>query len=406
MFGGGFRRLRRAKTAVGNPGCKTISRQSDQLTVFANDKLAALDATQRRRKLVQTVRGMGGSVVRDGRMVVSFSDNDYLGLSQNPRVVAAAGASAIRYGAGASASRLVSGDSPLNHDLENLIASMKNMPAARVFGSGYMANIGVVPALVGKGDIVVVDALSHSCLHAGARLSGAEIRVFRHNDLSHAREQLTRDRAGGRALLVTETVFSMDGDLAPLSELFSLCEETDAWMMTDDAHGFGVIHQDNPALIQTGSLSKSAGVYGGYVCGPVALVDLLISRARSFVYSTGLPPQVLGAAIEALRIISDDDTLGQEVMARATQFAKLMGLPRPRSAIVPIIVGGEARALDLQARLLDDGFHVAAIRPPTVPEGTSRLRISFSAAHEESDVENLASSLKVHMETVPDAASG
>lgn len=348
--------------------------------------------------MTPTARGMSGSVVRAGRPAISFCDNDYLGLSQNPRVVAAAGAAAIRHGAGAGASRLISGDSPLNHELEHLIAQTKGQPAARLFGSGYLANVGTIPVLVGPGDIVVLDELSHACMHAGATLSGADIRLFRHNDVDDAQRQLTQDRPeGSRALLLTETVFSMDGDIAPLQALFDICELSDAIMMTDDAHGFGVLDLENPAAIQMGTLSKAVGVYGGYVCAPEPFVDLLTTRARSVVFTTGLPPQVLGAAIEAVKIIAADTGLAQAVMRKTRLFTTAMGLPEPQSAIIPIIIGDERKALDLQAKLLDDGFHIAAIRPPTVPAGTARLRVSFSAANEDEDVLALAESLKRHM---------
>ena len=377
---------------------KTISTQTEQLNQFATSKLEQLEKTHRRRQLHPTERGMASSVVRDGKLVVSFCDNDYLGLSQHPRVIAAAGASAIRHGAGSGASRLVSGDSPLNHELEALISKMKNLPATRVFGSGYLANIGLAPSLVGPGDIIVMDELAHACMHGGAKLSGADIRIFRHNDVTHARTLLLEDRPpGSRALMMTETVFSMDGDQAPLEDLYEVCEAHEGWLMTDDAHGFGVVKQSNPAPIQMGTLSKGVGVYGGYVGGPEALIDLLISRARSFVYTTGLPPSVLGAAIEALRVMEDEPQLGKRVMSHAANFCQIMKLPAPQSAIVPVIIGPEEDAMALADDLLNQGYHVAAIRPPTVPAGTSRLRITFSAAHEEEDVVGLAHALQTLM---------
>ena len=369
------------------------------MNAFAQAKLDKLAAKDLKRGLVPTSRGMGGSVVRDGQSAISFCDNDYLGLSQNPRVVAAAGAAAIRYGAGAGASRLVSGDSPLNHELETMIAKIKGLEACRVFGSGYMANLGAVPCLVGPDDLVVMDELSHACMRAGAQLSGAQVSMFKHNDIDDARMQLTKTPVNGRTLLMTETVFSMDGDLAPLQDLQALCEEFGAWMMTDDAHGFGVIKQDNPALVQMGTLSKAVGVYGGYVCGPAAFVELMISRARTLVFTTGLPPQVLGAALEAVSIIRDDTQLAKDVMTKTRAFTDALGLAPPTSTIVPILLGEASIALDVQAKLLDDGFHVSAIRPPTVPEGSSRLRVAFSAAHELDDVLALAESLKKHLPT-------
>ncbi|MBB35543.1 MAG: 8-amino-7-oxononanoate synthase [Hirschia sp.] len=373
----------------------TNSRQTEQLNMFAQEKLDKLESLQRRRVLHPTERGMASSAMRDGHMVLSFCDNDYLGLSQHPRVIAAAGASAIRHGAGSGGSRLICGDSPLNHELESLISQIKGMEATRLFGSGYLANIALAPALVGRGDIIVMDELSHACMHAGATLSGAEIRVFRHNDVDHARSLLVDNRPeGSRALLMTETVFSMDGDLAPLEALGELCDAHDAWMMTDDAHGFGIIKQANPAPIQMGTLSKAAGVYGGYVSGPAKLMDLFITRARPFVFHTGLPPQVLGAAIESLKVMRDEPQLAQAAMNNARNFCRIVGLPDPQSTIVPVIIGGEEETMALMQKLLDAGYHVAGIRPPTVPVGTSRLRVTFSAAHEEEDVVGLAETLR------------
>lgn len=376
-----------------------MSSQIDELNAFAQAKLDKLQAKDLKRGLDPTSRGVGGAIVRNGSAAISFCDNDYLGLSQNPRVVAAAGAAAIRYGAGAGASRLVSGDSPLNHELETKIARMKGLEACRIFGSGYMANIGAIPVLVGKSDVIVMDELSHACMRAGAQLSGAQVRVFKHNDVEDARAKLQDIPEGAQALLMTETVFSMDGDLAPLSELQAVCEEAGAWMMTDDAHGFGVIKQDNPALIQMGTLSKAVGVYGGYVCGPSAFIELLISRARSFVFTTGLPPQVLGAALEAVSIIEQDTQLAADVMSKTREFTRGLGLDEPTSTIVPILIGEAKDAMEVQAKLLEDGFHVSAIRPPTVPEGSSRLRITFSAAHELDDIMSLVESLKKHLPT-------
>lgn len=384
-------------------GGRQISHQNDELNAFAQAKLDKLSAQDIRRYLHPTARGVGGAILREGEEAISFCDNDYLGLSQDARVVAAAGAAAIRYGAGAAASRLVSGDSPLNHTLERLIANVKGMPACRVFGSGYLANIGTIPVLVGPSDYVLLDELSHACMHAGAQLSGAHIETFRHNDVADARAKLEAAPQGVRKLLLTETVFSMDGDLAPLHDLQSVCEANNTWMMTDDAHGFGVLKMDNPALVQMGTLSKAVGVYGGYVCATQPFIDLLISRARSFVYTTGLPPQVLGAAIEAVSIIQQDTHLGKDVMSRAALFCDLMGLPAPTSAIVPIILGDAKTALSVQEALMKDGYHISAIRPPTVPQGTSRLRIAFSAAHAEVHVRGLAESLKKHL---PDSVLG
>jgi 8-amino-7-oxononanoate synthase len=368
----------------------TTSAQS--LEAFAATRLASLEAAGLRRSLNPTRRN-GVAASRGGRELISFCDNDYLGLSHDPRVIAAAADAARLHGAGAGASRLVSGDVPLNRAIEARLARMKGLPAARLFGSGYLANVGVIPVLVGGDDLIVMDALAHACLHAGARLSGATVRLFAHNAIADA-GRLLQDRASfGRALVITETVFSMDGDLAPLAALSRLCEIHDAWLMTDDAHGFGVVDIDNPAPVQMGTLSKAVGVYGGYVAGGAALVDLMASRARSFVYTTGLPPPVLGAIDAALSIIETEPERGQRSLAHARLFGALMGLGPVESAIVPIIIGEADAAMSVAAALEQQGMLVTAIRPPTVPPGTARLRVTFSASHSETDIRRLAAML-------------
>jgi 8-amino-7-oxononanoate synthase len=246
---------------------------------------------------------------------------------------------------------------------------------------------------------VVLDELSHSCMFAGAQLSGARVETFRHNDAAHAEEVLAGKREG-RALLLTETVFSMDGDRAPLGDLADACERHGAWMMTDDAHGFGVVHQHNPAPIQMGTLSKAVGSYGGYVCGPRALIDLLVNRARGLIYTTGLPPAALGAALAALDIIESEPGRGEAALANAAAFCTAIGAAEPQSAVVPVVLGEARAALDASQRLLGAGLLVTAIRYPTVPEGTARLRVSFSATHERGDVERLGAEVLAIMDGV------
>lgn len=370
-----------------------MSASCDSLDAFARAKLAAIDARDLRRTLKPTGRAAAGAARRAERNLVSFSDNDYLGLSQDPRVKQAAADAAQAWGAGAGASRLVTGDCPLYAELEERLADIKGTEAALVFGSGYLANISTIPVLVGKGDLVVLDELSHGCMFAGARLSGARTEMFRHNDAGHA-EALLAERREGRALLLTETVFSMDGDRAPLGDLAAACERHGAWMMTDDAHGFGVIRQDDPAPIRMGTLSKAVGSYGGYVCGGRALIDLLVNRARGLIYTTGLPPAVLGASLAALEIIETEPERGEAALARAADFCAAIGADAPQSAVVPVILGEARAALGASQRLLEAGFLVAAIRYPTVPEGTARLRVSFSAAHRAEDVERLGAEMR------------
>ncbi|KQT89771.1 8-amino-7-oxononanoate synthase [Methylobacterium sp. Leaf469] len=364
------------------------------LDAFAEAGLAELDAKALRRRLVATARAPEAGAERDGRRLVSFSCNDYLGLSQDPRVIAAGQAALARHGAGAGASRLVTGNHPPLAALEARLAAHKGKAAALVFGSGYLANLGIVPALAGAGDVVLVDALGHSCLFAGAQLSGATLLRFRHNDVAHLRAILAARRARhGRVLVLTERVFSMDGDRAPLPEILALAAAYDAWTLVDDAHGLGVVEAGARAPLEMGTLSKTLGSYGGYVCASRAVVDLLTSRARSFVYTTGLPPASVAAALAALDIVETEPARAARPLALARRFTARLGLPEAQSPIVPIHVGEAPAALALSAALEARGYLVVAIRPPTVPAGTARLRVAFSAAHDAAQVDGLADAI-------------
>lgn len=370
------------------------------LDAFAGEKLAALDAKSLRRRLKPTRRHDGAVVERDGKRLISFSCNDYLGLSHHHVVRAAAAEAALNYGAGAAASRLVTGDHPLLGDLEKRLARLKGTEAACVFGSGYLANTGTIPTLVGPGDVVFVDALAHACIWSGAQLSGARIVKFGHNDVEDLARLLKVERPLARhALVATDGVFSMDGDIAPLDRLSALCAEHDAWLLSDDAHGVGVLARgrgsaalfpDADIPLQMGTLSKALGSYGGYVCGSQAVIDLLKTRARTLVYATGLPPASAAAALAALDIIKAEPELTERPLAKARLFTRHLGLPDAQSPIVPVIMGGAEAALAASAALEAQGFLVVAIRPPTVPEGTARLRLAFSAEHDDADVIRLA----------------
>ncbi|GLS44967.1 aminotransferase class I/II-fold pyridoxal phosphate-dependent enzyme [Methylobacterium brachythecii] len=364
------------------------------LDAFARGALAELDAASLRRRLVATERGPEASAARDGRSLVSFSCNDYLGLSHDPRVIAAANEAQVRWGTGAGASRLVTGNHPPLIALEERLAAHKGKEAALVFGSGYLANLGIVSALAGTGDLILVDALGHSCLFAGGKLSGAELLRFRHNDLAHLEVLLARHRGKARrAMILTERVFSMDGDRAPLAEILALAEAHDAWVLVDDAHGLGVVEPGARAPLEMGTLSKTLGAYGGYLCASQAVIDLLTSRARSFVYTTGLPPAAAAAALAALDIVETEPERAARPLALARRFTARLGLREAQSPIVPIVVGETETALALSDALQARGFLVVAIRPPTVPAGTARLRVAFSAAHSEAQVEALAVAL-------------
>jgi 8-amino-7-oxononanoate synthase len=375
------------------------------LDEFATEKLRDLDAKRLRRTLRSSVRQDGIWIERDGRRLLSFSCNDYLNLSQHPAVIEAATTALRRYGAGAGASRLVTGNHPLYAELEAKLARFKGSEAACVFGSGYLANTGVIPALIGKGDLALLDELAHACLWAGARTSGATVLTFRHNDADHAADLLRRHRGDHRhAVVATEGVFSMDGDLAPLPELTAIAETQDAWLLCDDAHGLGVVGDGRgarfargdpaPIPLQIGTLSKTLGSYGGYLCASRAVIELMHSRARTLVYSTGLPPASLAAAIAALDLVESDRALCAQPAAKARRFTMLAQLAAAQSAIVPVVLGGAEAALEASRFLESEGFLVTAIRPPTVPEGTARLRLAFCAQHPDSEIERLAAIIR------------
>lgn len=372
----------------------------DSLTRFAQAKLDELEERTLRRRLVPTHRLDGLWVVRDGKRFLSFSCNDYLNLSHHPAVKAAAVAAIGEYGAGSGASRLVTGDHPLLAALEARLAALKGAEACCVFGSGYLANTGIIPSLVGQGDLVLVDALAHACIWAGAKLSGATVLPFRHNDVEHLRELLGMHRLQARrALVATDGVFSMDGDIAPLDRLSAISTEHDAWLLSDDAHGIGVLAEGRgsgalfPSTnipLQMGTLSKALGSYGAYVCASAPVIDLLKTRARTLIYSTAPPPASIAAALAALDVIESDAALTRMPRERARAFAAALGLPPPQSQILPVVLGDAGAALEASRVLVEQGFLAVAIRPPTVPAGTARLRLAFTAAHDPQDVARLA----------------
>ena len=359
---------------------------------FAQEKLADLERRALRRSLAATERHDGIWVERDGKRLLSFSCNDYLGLTQHPALKAAAIAAIERYGVGAGASRLVTGNHPLYQDLEARLARLKGTQAACVFGSGYLANSGIAPALVGRDDLILIDELAHASLWTGARLSRAEVFSFQHNDMTHLAALLDERRGKHRhALIVSEGVFSMDGDRAPLSELASLARGADAWLMVDDAHDLGFGDADSVDVpLRIGTLSKALGSYGGYLCASHAVIDLIRNRARTLIYSTGLPPATVAAAIAAIDLIERQPALPAQPVQKAKAFTAAAKLPEAQSAIVPVIVGEAAAALMASQALEREGFLVVAIRPPTVPEGTARLRLAFSALHPDAEIARLA----------------
>ncbi|HEX5213504.1 MAG TPA: 8-amino-7-oxononanoate synthase [Pseudolabrys sp.] len=371
------------------------------LDAFAQQKLDDLQRRHLRRALAETVREDGIWVERDGKRLLSFSCNDYLNLTQRRSIKEAAKAAVEQYGAGSGASRLITGNHPLYAQLESRLARIKQTEAAVVFGSGYLANAGIIPVLIGRDGLVLVDEFSHACLFAGAQLSRGTVMTFRHNDVGHADELLSRHRAAhDRALIVTDGVFSMDGDLAPLAELLTLANAHDAWMMSDDAHGLGVVgggrgssyvgNTHIPVPLQMGTLSKAVGAYGGYLCASAPVIDLVRNRARTLIYSTGLPPACVAAAIAALDVIEREPGYAALPVQKAQAFTRAAGLPDAQSPIVPVVIGDEEATLAASRLLVDEGYLAVAIRPPTVPPGTARLRLTFTAQHLDDQIARLA----------------
>lgn len=347
---------------------------------------------------LRTVEGpTGAEYVLNGRKVVGLCSNNYLGLAEHPAVKAGAIKAVEEYGAGSGSSRLVSGNLAIHDALEARLAKFKGVQATLLYNSGYHANLGIITALVGPDDVVYSDALNHASLIDGCRLSRAKVRVYRHNDVGHLEELLRGDEDHkGRKLIVTDTVFSMDGDLAPLPEIVPLARKFGAEVMVDEAHGTGLFGKNGRGVvdhfnlrgqvgIQMGTLGKSLGSFGAYVAGSRELIDFLINRSRTFIFTTGLPPAACGAALAALDLLEKEPGRMAKLWTNTMLFRSALReagfKPAGETPIVPVIVGEAAAAVAASERLLEAGFHVQAIRPPTVPEGTSRLRATVTAAH-------------------------
>ncbi len=392
-------------------------------------QLQSLEDQHLRRRLRSVSTPQGVHVTVDGRELLNFSSNDYLGLANDERLKQAFIEGVNRYGAGSGAARLVCGGIQPHEAFEEQLASFKQTEAALTFSSGFAAALGTIPALVGGEDVVVLDKLSHASLVDAARLSGATIRIFPHNHLGKL-EKLLQTTQGKRVLVVTESIFSMDGDAAALREIVELKDKYGAWLMLDEAHAVGALGPQGRGLaaalgidqqvdVHMGTLSKAIGLSGGYIAGKREVIDLLINRARSFIYSTASPPAVTHAASESLRIIAstEGDTLRTRLHSNI-QVAKVVQgfsphtqpktetltdspaeLSRAKahdhfpSAILPVIIGDEDAAMQLSARLLTEGLLIPAIRYPTVARGTARLRVTLSAAHQPKQIERLITAL-------------
>ena len=364
---------------------------------FIQDELRALKSASLFRRLRSVEGEQGPTLMVDGREVLNFSSNNYLGLANHPALIKSATDALGRYGCGSGASRLISGNMTLHEELEVKLAQLKGTEAALVFNTGFQANTGIIPTLVGDGDVVFSDALNHASIIDGCRLSRARIVVYRHCDVDQLEDGLKRAPRSSRKLIVTESLFSMDGDEAPLKQIVELSERYDAMTMVDEAHATGVYEPDGAGLVsqlrlgervlvQMGTLGKALGGFGAYVAGSVALRELLINRCRSFIFTTSLPPVVMAMGIAALELIKHEPErrrVLRDNCARVRDGLARLGysLGDSRSQILPLMIGDADECMRLSDRLLDRGIFAQGIRPPTVPPGTSRLRITLMATH-------------------------
>ena len=338
-----------------------------------------------------------------GRDVVLLGSNNYLGLSTHPQVIAAAVEATQNFGTGASGSRLISGNSELYTTLEANLAKTKHTEAALVFSSGYAANTSIIPILASEGDLILSDVLNHASIIDGCRLSRATKKVYRHCDVEHLASLLSESTAFRRRLIVTDGVFSMDGDIAPLPDIYEVATHYEAMLLVDDAHGFGVLGKDGSGtvahfglggtnIIQMGTLSKAVGALGGYIAGSRALVELLINKARGFIFTTGLPPATLAAANTALDVIRSSPELRQRLFSHAKQLKTALinlgyTLLPSETQILPVVLGSPQRATNIADALLAEGVFTPAIRPPAVLPDTSRLRLTVMATHTETEIQ-------------------
>lgn len=366
-------------------------------------RLDALESHSIRRQLRPISSGIGPRIVVDGRSILQFCSNDYLGITSHPAVTRAAEMALSRYGTGAGSARLVVGTSSPHCELEEALAQLKQTEAALALSSGYHANTGVLPALAGSEDRIFSDALNHASIIDGCRLSRAATKIYRHNDVEHLTTLLSATGTSRRRVIVTESVFAMDGDLAPLSELASVAKQYDALLVVDEAHATGVFGSQGGGLVQElelgahvdvqiGTLSKAIGALGGYVAGSQTLIDTLINEARTFIYTTALPPSVAASATAAIQVIIQEPERREQLWQHARFLRKALDaagyhINPGNSPILPVMVGDAAQTVALSNALFTHGVLVSAIRPPTVPTGTARLRVTPMATHTENDLE-------------------
>lgn len=361
-------------------------------------ELLELEARSMRRQLRVASQSEGKTLTLDDKAVLNFSSNNYLGLARHPQVVEAAKQVLDHWGTGATSSRLISGSSIIHQDLESALAAFAGKEAALLFPTGYQANLGVVTSLVGEGDAVILDRLCHASLVDAAKLSGARLFVYPHRDVAGARAALERTSAYRRRLILTESLFSMDGDFAPIEELATLAREHNAMLLVDEAHAIGVWDLSKVADIVVGTLSKALGSQGGFVAGSRALIDTLINRARAFIFTTGLSPVCVAAGFAALSLVQDDPARRlkvQKLSNKLREGLRIQGWDTlgSESQIIPILLGTPEEALRVARILLDAGIYAPAIRPPTVHAGECRIRFSVNTDLEESDVEQVLNTL-------------
>ena len=377
-------------------------------------RLASINEAGLLRELRRVDSAQGPQIEIGGRVLLNFSSNDYLGLANHPALKEASVKAVERFGAGSGASRLICGSLAPFHELEEALAAFKGTKAALSFSTGYAAAVGTITALLGKDDIVIVDKLVHACIVDAAKLSGAKLRVFDHNDLNDledilkwATSELRNQKSETRTLIITESIFSMDGDSAPLAEIVSLKEKYGAWLMVDEAHATGLYGANRRGLaealgvsdsieIQMGTLGKALGASGGYICGSRALIDYLINRARSFIFSTA-PVPAAAAATAGIKLVQSNEgkARNETLWALVADFQSAIGNRQSAipSAILPLIIGDETKAVATANSLREQGLFVPAIRYPTVARGSARLRITLTATHTTQDVSKLTNAL-------------
>ena len=372
---------------------------------FIKYKLKEISNKNQLRQLIVSRRDKNSIVVNDSKKLISFACNDYLSLSTDSRLKKAAHKATIKYGTGSGASRLITGNNPLYKELEDNLSEMKKTEACIVFGSGFLANLGVISALANKNDLILIDSLSHSSSFLGTKLTKAKVVKYNHNCVSRFRKKLIKYRKKyNKCMILTEGVFSMDGDISPQEEISYLKNKYKALFILDDAHGLGVLGDgtgSNTAFkknikvdVYVGTLSKSVGSYGGFICGKKSLIEFLVNRCRTQIYTTGLPPSVLAASIKGIKIILSSPNLIKKPLENAKYFCNILGLSEPQSPIVPVLMKQEKKVLNACDYLKKKGFLVGAIRPPTVPKGTSRLRLAFNSAHSRVKIKELANIIK------------